>query len=154
MRRFVLLVAAFVAVTLICAPSAFAQDPLKVVLVDVSKKGGKKVYKTFDGLLDASDDIETRSSKKFLNAAEEEGLEKADLRKGKTRDKSAKEFRTIMKEIDAEAILLLDVFSKGKKAQMVVIGPDGSEAADVRRNIKKGRIKIVPLPSTPTKASV
>ncbi len=141
MRRFVLLVAAFVAVTLLCAPSAFAQDPLKVVLVDVSKKGGQRVYKTFDGLLDASDDIQTRSSKKFLDRADEEGLDEADLRKGKTRDRSAKKFRAIMKDIDAEAILLLDVFSKGRKAQMVVIGPNGKEAADVRRNIKKGRIK-------------
>ena len=141
MRRIGLFLFTFIAIALVCAPAFAQQDPLRVVLVDVSKTGGAKVTKTFDGLLDASDDIKTLSSKKFMRAADDAGLSESDLRSSKKRGRSGKAFRKAMKEVDAEAVLLVDVFSKGKKMQMVAIGPDGSEAADVRRNIKRSKIK-------------
>lgn len=134
----------FVVLCLVIPSWAMAsEDPLRLAFVDASASGGKNAYNAILEFLEASDDIKVKDSDKIWDAAEAVGVSRKDFRDGKRRAASAKEFRRVMKKLDVEAIMILDVFSKGRKLQVVVIGPTGEEVADVRRDIKRG---------TPTKA--
>lgn len=118
-----------------------AEDPLKLTFLNAAAKGGSDSHTTINGFLKKSDDITTTSQDEVWSYAKKElGLEEKDFRSSSLRADNAANFRTIMRELDLEAILILDVFSKGRKLQLVAIGPDGSEIADVRRDVTRGRI--------------
>lgn len=139
------LIAFFVAcaafVTLVVLPAtAAAQDPLRLSFVNASKSGGDSAHETISEFLQASEDIETTPQGKVWDEAAELDMGQVDFRSSKKRDDSAKEFRQIMKALDIEALMILDVYSKGRKLQVVVIGPKGTEVADIRQDIKRGRV--------------
>jgi len=117
----------------------WASDPLRMAFVDASVSGGKNAYSTILEFLEVSDDIKVKDSEKIWDAADAVGIARKDFRNGKRREASTKEFRQVMKKLDIESIVILDVFSKGRKLQLVVIGPSGEEVADVRRDIQRGR---------------
>lgn len=117
----------------------WAAEPLRLAFVDASVSGGANAYSTILEFLEVSDDIKVKDSEKIWDAADEVGVSRKDFRNGKRRADSAKEFRRVMKKLDIESIMILDVFSRGRKLQVVVIGPNGKEVADVRRDIKRGR---------------
>jgi hypothetical protein len=135
-----LLVFATVAFLLALPATAAAQDPLRLSFVNAAKSGGDSAHETISEFLDASDDIETTPQKKVWDEAAELDLSEKDFRSSKKRDDNAREFRTIMKNLDIEALMILDVYSRGRKLQVVVIGPEGTEVADIRQDIRRGRI--------------
>lgn len=139
-RRFFLFVVCNLMLLTLALPAWASEDPLRLAFINASQKGGGDAYDSLLEFLEASDDIKVKDSEKIWDAAEEEGIARKDFRNSKRRASSAKEFRRVMKSLDIEAIMILDVFSKNKKLQLVVIGPDGKEVADVRENIKRGKI--------------
>ncbi len=139
-RRFLIFFAVQFLLLSFALPSWASEDPLRLAFINASQKGGNDAYETLLEFLDASDDIKVKDSDKIWDAAEEEGVSRKDFRNSKRRKSSAREFRRVMKSLDIEAIMILDVFSKGKKLQLVVIGPSGKEIADVRENIKRGKV--------------
>lgn len=141
-RRIILsLVAVLLTFMGFCASASAQQEPLKLAFVNASKSGGGDAYDLVKKFLDASDDIEVLNSDKVWDEAEEVGVSKKDFRSSSRRQESAREFRSVMKNLGIEAILIQDVFSRGRKFQLVVIGPSGEEVADIRKSIKRGRLK-------------
>lgn len=136
LRRFLAL---FVVLCVFFPASAWAADPLRMAFVDASVSGGQNAYDLILEYLEASPDIKVKDSDKIWDAADAVGVSRKDFRNGSRRQASKKEFRQVMKKLDIESIMILDVFSKGRKLQVVVIGPSGEEVADVRRDIKRGR---------------
>jgi hypothetical protein len=139
-RRFLIFFAVQFLLLSFALPSWASEDPLRLAFINASQKGGGDAHETLLEFLDASDDIKVKDSDKIWDAAEEEGVSRKDFRNSKRRDSSAREFRRVMKSLNIEAIMILDVFSKGKKLQLVVIGPSGKTIADVRENIKRGKV--------------
>lgn len=139
-RRTLLFIAVQLMVFSIALPAFADQDPLRLAFINASQKGGGDAYDTIMQFLEASDDIKVKDSEKIWDAAEEEGVSRKDFRNSKRRKASTREFRRVMKSLNLEAIMILDVFSKGRKLQLVVIGPNGEEVADVREDIKRGKV--------------
>ncbi len=122
-------------------PASAAEDPLKLALINAASKGGDDSHSTLNGFLKKSDDIKMTGQDEVWEYAEKElGLEAKAFRSSSLREENAEKFQAIMKELDLEAILVLDVFGKGNKLQLVTIGPSGKEIADVRRDIDRGRL--------------
>ena len=129
---------------LVCllSSSALAQeDPLRLTLLNAAAKGGASAHGSVNEFLKKSDDINTTSQDEVWEYADKElGLEEKDFRSSSLREENTENFKTIMKELDLEALLIVDVFSKGRKFQLVAIGPDGTEIADIRRDVSRGRL--------------
>jgi hypothetical protein len=143
-RRFSSLVTAFVgaAIVLLWGSAVFAsEDPLKLSFLNAAAKGGDSAHGTINEFLKKSDDIDTTSQDDVWEYARKElGLEEKDFRSSSLREDNVKNFQALMKDLDIEALLILDVFSRGRKLQVVAIGPSGTEIADVRREVSRGRI--------------
>lgn len=129
-------------VCLALSSAAFAQeDPLRLTMLNAAAKGGASAHTTLNDFLKKSDDISTTSQDDVWKyAADELGLEEKDFRSSSLRDGNEANFVTIMKDLNLEALLIVDVFSKGRKFQLVAIGPDGKEIADIRRDVTRGRL--------------
>lgn len=129
------------AVSLLFGTKAFAQqEPLRLAFVNASKSGGGDAFDLIEQFLEASDDIQVLNSDRVWDEASDVGVSKTDFRSGSRRKESSQEFRTVMKNLGIESILIQDVYSRGRKFQLVVIGPDGTEVADIRKDIRRGRI--------------
>ena len=124
----------------VIAPAA-ANEPVKLSLLNAASKGGESSYGTINDYLKKSSQIETSDQDDIWEFADKEfGLEAKDFRSSSLREEHAEKFQEIMKELDLEALIVLDVFSKGRKMQLVTIGPSGKEIADIRRDVNRGRI--------------
>lgn len=131
----------FAAVFVLFVPAtAAAQDPLRLSFLNAAKSGGGDAHETISEFLQASKDIATTPQAKVWEEAAELDMGEKDFRNSRFREDNAANFRRIMRELDLESLLILDVFSKGRKLQVVVIGPQGTEVADIRQDIKRGRI--------------
>lgn len=132
------------AATMMCSQAAqvTAQEaPLRLSLLNAAAKGGSDAHSALNEFLKKSDDIDpTAQDEVWSYAAKELGLEEKDFRSSALREQNADNFKKLMKELDLEALLIIDVFGKGKKFQLVAIGPSGREVADVRRDVNRGRL--------------
>lgn len=123
------------------ATAEASEDPLRLSFINVAAQGGESAYGTINSYLEKSDDIKTTSEDDVWDYAKKElGLEAKDFRSSSLRADNEENFRAIMKELDLEGILILDVFSKGRKMQVVTIGPSGKELTDIRRDVDRGRL--------------
>lgn len=128
-------------VLLLSVPAFADEEPLKLGFVNAAAKGGESAYDTINAFLKKSGDINTTDQSDIWKYAKKEfDLEEKHFRSTSLREDNAKNFQKIMKELDLEAIMILDVFSKGKKLQVVTIGPSGKQIADVRRDVTRGRL--------------
>lgn len=128
--------------SLVFAPSeAYAQDPLEIVFIDVATKGSESVYETIHDILVESDDVTLTEQSKLWVAADRLGLDTEDFRASSKRERHREEFAKLIRELGVESIVLLDVYSRGRKAQLVFLGPDGEEVADVKRSIQRASIE-------------
>lgn len=127
--------------SLVAAPrEARAQEPLEIVFVDVARRGSKSVYETIHDILVESDDVTITEQSKLWVAADRLGLDTEDFRASSKRERHRADFAKLMRELEVESIVLLDVYSRGRKAQLVFLGPDGTELADVKRSIRSASI--------------
>lgn len=128
-------------VLLLAGPAFADEEPLKLSFLNAAAKGGSDAHATINQFLKKSDDIDpTAQDDVWSYATKELGLEEKHFRSTSLRKENAEKFQALMKELDLEALLILDVFSKGNKLQLVTIGPSGQEVADVRRDISRGQI--------------
>jgi hypothetical protein len=72
------------------------------------------------------------SSEALLDASNARDVSRDDYFSGSRRDALGDTFAEVLATIDANAMLLVDVISGGDRVQIVVIGPDGTEHADIR----------------------
>lgn len=137
-----LLVAVFSLMAVSLPPDVASADepPLRLSFLNSAAKGGEEAHNTINRFLEASPDIAVTDSKKVWAEAEELGLAEKDFRSSALREKNADAFREVMKTLDIEALMVLDVFSRGRIAQIIVIGPSGREIADIREDVRKGRV--------------
>ena len=133
----------FVALHLCALPEAAAQEPepIRLIFVNTAKKGGERAYKTVNNILKKSDDVTLGDEGKFWLEAEALGLSEKTFRNTEQRNARTKKIRRLMRTLEIEAVIVLDVYSRGRKAQLVFLGPRGEEIANVRRNVRRGRIK-------------
>lgn len=122
-------------------PAWANEDPLKLSFLNAAASGGDGAYDALNTFLSGSSDIDaTDQSDVWSHAKRQFELEPKHFRSSSLRSDNADNFQRIMKDLDLEALLILDVFSKGSKMQVVVIGPSGREVADIRRDITRGNL--------------
>jgi len=127
--------------TLFVAPStAFARAPLRLSFINTTGDVGVDSHEKIKTLLKKSKDIDLTAQDDVWSEADDLGLDEKDFRSGSLREKNAKNFQRIMKKLDVEGILILDIFNHGRTLQIVTIGPDGREVADEREDVHHGRI--------------
>ncbi len=122
---------------------ARAQDdepPLRLAFINVAGEPGANAYSTVQGILLQSSQIILVTQPTFMAGASRYNLGLDVFRQGSAREENEANIRELMKSLDVEAIVIQDVFGKGGKLQMVVMGPRGRELRDLRRDIRKGRV--------------
>lgn len=120
----------------ILAPSvAWAEDPVRTTLVDVTKKSrdSKLVKKSIIGALKDNDDASFKSSKKIKKAVKK--LKFSSLEEGE----DAKGMEKALKRAKLDGVSILRVTKKGKYFTFVTIGPDGTVLKLTEGKLKKKR---------------
>lgn len=117
-----------------------AEAPLRLAFVNVAGSAGSSAYSSIEGILLQSNQLVLMDESTFLKSAAEHQVTLDMFRQSATRAENEDNFRDMMLALDVEAILIQDVFGKGGKLQIVVIGPKGTELKDLRRDIRKGRV--------------
>ncbi|MFP4599315.1 MAG: hypothetical protein ACLFVJ_13735 [Persicimonas sp.] len=143
-RRYLygLTLALLLAVGLTVAPqSALAADdaPLRLIFVNSDPTDGESAYEVVEEILEASDDMSLKPPEELLDAAADYGVSLDDFRAGDKRVEHEDDFRQMIEQVEAEAILLIDIFGSGRTMQFVIIGPRGDELQDVRYTISGGQ---------------
>ena len=136
----VLSILCFAASAVICPGQAQAAEeaPLRLVFLNSDPSDGTEVYVALNEVLEASDDLVLIDPEDLLDAASARGLSLDTFRKGQQRKRHAGTFQRVMEDVDAEGILVLDVFESGDTLQLVVIGPYGNELDDIRQSFSGG----------------
>jgi|GEM_PF-4326825 len=119
------------------APSAQAQgeDPIRLVFLNTDPSDGMIVYNAVEEVLKMSKDLHLVSPDKLLTAGTKHGVKLETFRSGDKREESAEAFTRMLADAGAETVLALDVFGGGHTMQIVVIGPQGEQLADIRQRI-------------------
>ena len=138
------LTTALACVTIAAPTEARAQDeersPLKLVVLNVAQKGGSPAVKAIARELEDNDAVELLDSEDVTIALRDFDLDESSLRKSSTRRKYSNRIYRLMRAQGIEGLLLVDVYSKGRKVQLVVIGPEGDELTDLKESTKRGRL--------------
>jgi hypothetical protein len=114
------------------------QAPLRLALINVSGKDGRRAYEEFEEILRSSPDIQLTRGAKLEDRLEQYDLSEKILRKGDLRERHKRDFIKLMRAENLEALMIIDVYNKKRKLQVVAIGPMGEELADVQENITRG----------------
>lgn len=128
----------------LASPVAFAQEeeaPLRISVLNVTGAKGEDGYRTLRGILADSPQIALTEQDVLLQEARKLDLKLDSFRKADEREFNVGWFQRLIAAARIEAIVVLDVYANGTKLQLVVLGPYGNQVADVRRNIKRGRLK-------------
>ncbi len=120
---------------------ASAQDfkPVRVALINVAGKDGAQIAAKLLKQLEANEKVELVDASKVGARMKELDLTQRTLAKGSLREKNQPKLAELMQESRLEGLLLLDVYGRGKKAQVVMIGPSGRELADDETKLKRAR---------------
>ena len=138
-------IAAVVTAAALSAPAvAGAQEreraPLELVVLNVAKSGGAAASKAFRRELRELDSVNLGDSSALEDELGGFDLDRASLRKSAVRRKYGNRIYRLMRANGIEGLLLVDVYSKGRKVQLVVVGPDGEELTDVKKSARRGKI--------------
>ena len=127
--------------SLLCSPLA-AQDqaPLRLAVVNVSKRGGAGAKQEIVGLLAKNENIDLIDPQALLDTMEDYGVNYKILRRGSLRAKFRSRIGDLMQGTNIEGLFLIDSFGRGSKVQLIAMGPAGSEVANLRRNATRGRL--------------
>lgn len=114
------------------------QAPLRLALINVAGKDGRRAYNELEEILRGSPDIKLTRGAKLEDKLEGYDLSESSLRKSALRKKKRSQFAEMMRAENLEALLIVDVYNKGRKLQVVAIGPDGEQLAEVEEQITRG----------------
>lgn len=115
-----------------------AQAPLKMALINVAGKDGRRAYDEFEEILRDSPDIKLTRGAKLEDKLDQYDLSESSLRKSSLRKKKRQQFAEMMRAENLEALLIVDVYNKGRTLQVVAIGPDGEQLTEVEEKITRG----------------
>ena len=123
---------------------AMAQEeeeaPLRLVYLNTAGSDGRDSFRSIEAILDDSDRIDLFRPRDFWRAAEDFGLDQDSFRQSSEREANIDSFSELMRRTNLEGILIHDVFGGGNTMQVVVLGPQGWQLADIRHSISRGRI--------------
>ncbi len=131
---------ALVAATALAAPAASQEDesPLRLAYINAGDSGSAASFQVVESMLVESPQIDLMDAGEFVAVAESAGLVLSDFAQGSRREVLIDEFELVLRATDREGVLVHDTFSG--TAQIVVIGPQGWEIADVRRSLSRGTL--------------
>lgn len=118
---------------------AQAPAPLKMTLINVSTSGGERVHEQLRGILEENPNVQVFDDAEIKARLEDYALDLKILRKGDLRKKYKARIRRMLKTQGLEGLFLVDVYSRGRKLQLVVIGPEGAEIVDLERGVRNGQ---------------
>lgn len=123
-------------------PRAHAQDksPLKMTMLNVSEGGGGKSHKKIKNVLLDNDNVRYVDEDRISGRLDRYAMNMKVLRKSELRQRFKSRIKRMLKKEGLEGIFLLDVYNRGRKLQLVVIGPEGDELANLKRKIRGGVI--------------
>lgn len=136
-----LLSAQVVTYTLDAPASARAQAPapLKMTLINVSTSGGERAHEQLRSILEENPNVQVFDDAEIKARLEDYALDLKILRKGDLRKKYKARIRRMLKAQGLEGLFLVDIYSRGSKLQLVVIGPEGAEIVDLERGVRNGQ---------------
>ncbi len=137
----IILVVSFGVLCIASVAQAQDQDPLRMVVVNASERGGEQPRSQLVSILEDNEAIELIESEDVLAVMEDFGVNEKILRKQALRAKFKSRISRMTRAQRIEGMLIVDTYNKGRTLQVVVLGPDGEEIQDVRRKIKGGRLK-------------
>lgn len=125
---------------------AYAQEveaesgPYRVDIVSIAKDRNqtKKVIAQISEELDAREDVQLDRGA-LRTAAKENGLRRSSLSNSDGRAENQDLVATVLEQANLEAVVLVDVVSKGKKIQIVILGPDGGPIHESVNKLRKKR---------------
>lgn len=118
---------------------AQAPEPLKMTFMNVSSSGGERAHEQLRSILETNPNVQVYDDADVVPRLDDYALSLKILRKGELRQKYRARIRRMLRAQGLEGLFLIDVYSRGRKMQIVVIGPDGVELLDVERAIKNGK---------------
>ena len=113
----------------------------KVTLVDATAKmdQSKSIRQDFSSLLDSSPRVEVVKVEEFPDSV---GFERRKFSVESRLKKKADEIKAQMEKDGIEAILVMDLISKGRRLRLVAIGPNGEVVYNEKANLdKRGRLE-------------
>ena len=119
---------------------AQAPEPLRMTLFNASLSGGERVHEQLKDLLAENPNVQLIEDEDLAPKLEDYALSMKLLRKGDQRQKHQSRLRRMLRAQSLEGFFVVDVFSRGRKLQVVVIGPDGQELADIQRALQGGKL--------------
>lgn len=141
--RFHFLLVLLGALLVLLAPmsaSAQPKEPLRMAVLNVSSKGGAQPTAQIVEILKTNNSISIIDADVVRAGMDDFAVNEKILRKGDLREKFHNRISRMLQAKNIEGLLIVDVFSKGRKLQVVVIGPEGVELKDIKRSIRSGRI--------------
>jgi hypothetical protein len=119
------------------AAQAQPYAPLRVAVLLTDADDSSGAYDALVDALQGDGEIEVIDPERVFVASDAREVDREDYRKGSRREALESTFRSVMSESGVDAMVLIDMISKGRRVQAVVIGPDGSELADIRASTNK-----------------
>jgi len=116
------------------------QAPLRMSLLNVSASGGGQPRDQLVEILSDNEAIELIDAEDVRSMMANFGVNDKLLRVSELRTKRRTRITRLMQAQGVEGLIIIDVYSKGKKLQVVVLGPDGTQLKSIKRNISKARI--------------
>ena len=108
-------------------------------MLNVSEKGASKAHRKIKDVLSENENVEYKNDRKLIARLDDYALNTKILQKGSLRKKFRKRIRRMLKEEELEGLFLVDVYGRGRKLQLIVIGPDGSELDDFKMGVRAGK---------------
>lgn len=137
LRFFVIAFALIFAGQTLALNSALAQEePVELVFINSDPSDGTVVYDAITSVLELSGDLNLVDPDRFMSAGMDHSVRLETLRDGGKRAEFEDAFAQTLRAVDAEGLLILDVFGGGRTMQLVVIGPDGNELGDIRQRFR------------------
>lgn len=108
-------------------------------MLNVSEKGASKAHRKIKVVLDENENIEYKSDRAILSRLDDYALNQKILQKSTLRDKFRKRIKRMMAQEKLEGMFLVDVYGRGRKLQLIVIGPDGRQLDDFKMGVRSGK---------------
>ena len=116
------------------------QAPLRMSVINVAADGGDQPRDQIVSVLENNPNIDLIYADELRAGMDNFAINDKILRKSELRAKFQSRITRLMRGRNVEGLLVIDVYSRGRKLQVVVIGPEGNELRDIKRDIRGGTI--------------
>lgn len=117
------------------------EDPLRLVVVDMTSRYGNDSYDALDELVRGSDQIDVVPTGAFRRSIRIFGIDREDFETPEGRGEVVDQIAAVMWDIEAEGILLHFVEEESSRVRVVVIGPHGWELGESAEDLADGSLE-------------